>query len=222
MPGPFDYARGISRVAHKLEPLFGVDLRERSPASLGTPPSAIDFVNDADAFLIGEWWVGAAAGHRRAAGVTLGTGVGSAYLLDGRIVRHGTARTPGRLLTSRGVPVADPPRRRSRAVRSSRATASQGSTSRMLPLRARPATGELGDVFAELAGALGELASSMARLLRGDLLRRRRLDLAVVDLLGPGLHDGLSAVPRLQAVEQAAHVEEAALLGAAYRASQAA
>lgn len=36
-----------------------------------------------------EWTAGAAQGHHRAVGVTLGTGVGSAFLADGRLCREG-------------------------------------------------------------------------------------------------------------------------------------
>jgi glucokinase len=49
----------------------------------------VRFVNDAEAFLLGEWWAGAARGHDRAVGITLGTGLGSAFLEHGRIVRAG-------------------------------------------------------------------------------------------------------------------------------------
>src|SRR5688572_21060975 len=80
VPGPFDYERGISLVRHKLLELHGVDLRSELAAALGFAPSSIRFLNDAAAFALGEWWVGAARGHRRAVGITLGTGLGSAFL----------------------------------------------------------------------------------------------------------------------------------------------
>ena len=89
MPGPFDYANGVCLLTHKLEPLHGVDMKRALADALRSTPASITFVNDADAFLLGEAWVGAARGHRRAAGVTLGTGLGSAFLEDGRIVDTG-------------------------------------------------------------------------------------------------------------------------------------
>jgi glucokinase len=45
--------------------------------------TAATFVNDAHAFLLGEAAVGAAAGHHRTVGITLGTRVGSAFLHEG-------------------------------------------------------------------------------------------------------------------------------------------
>ena len=86
VPGPFDYDAGVSAMTHKLAPLRNVDLRGELSAALGLPPQAFAFLNDAAAFLLGEWWAGAARARRRAMGVTLGTGLGSAYLDEGKIV----------------------------------------------------------------------------------------------------------------------------------------
>ncbi len=108
VPGPFDYSGGISLVEHKLRSIHGVDLGAALAAGLDLPRDAISFVNDADAFLLGESWIGAAAGHRRAVGVTVGTGLGSAFLADGRIVSEGATVPPGgeiHLLEHRARPV---------------------------------------------------------------------------------------------------------------------
>jgi glucokinase len=95
VPGPFDYARGICLLQHKLESLYGVDLRTELAAALSLPPENVRFVNDAEAFLLGEWWAGAARGHDRAAGITVGSGLGSAFLEQGVIVRAGARVPPG-------------------------------------------------------------------------------------------------------------------------------
>lgn len=96
VPGPFDYARGISKIRGqgKLEALYDVDLRRVLARTLGLAGEAFRFLNDAHAFLLGEWWAGAAAGRSRAIGVTLGTGLGSAFLVDGRIVHSGAEVPP--------------------------------------------------------------------------------------------------------------------------------
>ena len=46
--------------------------------------------NDANAGLYGEWKLGAAKGYRNVAGIFLGTGVGGAFILDGRLYRGAT------------------------------------------------------------------------------------------------------------------------------------
>jgi glucokinase len=47
----------------------------------------VPVMNDAQAALLGEAWCGAAAGFHNAALLTLGTGVGGACMVDGRILR---------------------------------------------------------------------------------------------------------------------------------------
>jgi len=109
-PGPFDYARGVSliRGVAKLDALYGTDLRAELSAALGVQPTDVSFINDASAFLIGEWWAGKADGDGRSIGVTLGTGLGSAFMSRGQIVESGPDVPPeGRLdlLPFRGAPV---------------------------------------------------------------------------------------------------------------------
>ncbi len=89
VPGPFDLAAGISRMQHKLPYLYGIDLRRELAARLGCEPCLVRFLNDADAFLLGEVGAGAARGIARAAGLTLGTGIGSAFAVQTRLVHEG-------------------------------------------------------------------------------------------------------------------------------------
>ncbi|MFF2525136.1 ROK family protein [Streptomyces liangshanensis] len=106
VPGPFDYATGVARFAGvgKFEALYGVDLRAALLGGLWHRPGDVVFLNDAHAFVAGEWFAGAARGHRRAVGITLGTGVGSAFLADGRVREDGPGVPPeGRMdLTEAG------------------------------------------------------------------------------------------------------------------------
>jgi glucokinase len=94
-PGPFDYVRGICLLEHKLEALYRVDLRAELASALALQPGNVRFLNDAEAFLLGEAWAGAARDHDRAVGITIGTGLGSAFLEHGSIVRAGAGVPPG-------------------------------------------------------------------------------------------------------------------------------
>ncbi|UYQ93395.1 ROK family protein [Chitinophaga horti] len=81
MPGPFDYANGISLIDkqfHKYEALFRLNVRNMLAESAGIPSSHVLMRNDAEAFLEGEVLGGAARGFDPAIGITLGTGIGSA------------------------------------------------------------------------------------------------------------------------------------------------
>ncbi len=95
MPGPFDYAQGISSMRHKLPYLYGVALAPLLAQRFGWEPSQVRFLNDAAAYLLGEVGAGAARGVARAVGITLGTGIGSAFAVNGRIVTNGQGVPPG-------------------------------------------------------------------------------------------------------------------------------
>ena len=93
MPGPFDYPNGVSHMQHKLPSLLGVDLKSAIAGRFHWQPNQVRFVNDAAAFLLGEIGAGAAKGYPRSIGITLGTGIGCAFAVDGRIAMPDTDPT---------------------------------------------------------------------------------------------------------------------------------
>jgi glucokinase len=112
IPGPFEYSSGIGRFdgVGKFETLFGVDLRHELLNQIVPRPASISFVNDAEAFGVGEHAVGAARGHDRAVFATLGTGVGSAYLDRGQPLTDGPGVPPdgsAHLIMHNGLPLED-------------------------------------------------------------------------------------------------------------------
>lgn len=62
----------------------GVDLQTLAENRLGLP-CVVEF--DGYAASLGEWWVGRARGHRDAAVIIVGTGVGAGYIHEGRLYR---------------------------------------------------------------------------------------------------------------------------------------
>ncbi|HEX2846118.1 MAG TPA: ROK family protein [Chitinophagaceae bacterium] len=81
MPGPFDYNEGISGMKDqgKYDSLFGLNVRVLLADALNMPAAQIFFMNDAACFLQGEMFGGAGRGKQKAIGLTLGTGLGSAW-----------------------------------------------------------------------------------------------------------------------------------------------
>lgn len=127
IPGPFDYEAGVGRFEHvgKFDSLNGVDVRRALLAQIEPAPASIRFLNDADAFGVGEFVVGAARGHDRVICLTLGTGVGSAFLDRGEPVNSGPSVPPdgsAHLVRYRGRPLEEFVSRR--AIRSAYAAAS--------------------------------------------------------------------------------------------------
>ena len=94
VPNPFDCELGISYMQHKYTQLHAVNIRSGLSRVLGCDAKRIHFLNDAAAFLMGEISQGAANQVSRAVGITLGTGVGSAFALDGEIVVSGEGVPP--------------------------------------------------------------------------------------------------------------------------------
>lgn len=79
--------RRIAYMPGRLAGLEGLDWTEALEAARPVP-----VLNDAHAALLGEVWLGAARGSRNAVLLTLGTGVGGAALVDGRLLRGAIGR----------------------------------------------------------------------------------------------------------------------------------
>jgi glucokinase len=87
MPGPFDYNAGIAWMKNqdKYDSLYGLNIKNLLADSLQISPNSIRFLNDAESFLKGEAFSGAAKGATKAIGLTLGTGLGSARYNKGSV-----------------------------------------------------------------------------------------------------------------------------------------
>lgn len=91
-PGPFDYVHGVSivRGVGKYDGIYGLDVRMSLLSGLrGRGVCDLRFLNDASAFALGESASGAAKGAGRVVAITLGTGVGSGFVADGKLVESG-------------------------------------------------------------------------------------------------------------------------------------
>jgi glucokinase len=85
MPGPFDYETGVSYITglSKYESIYGMNIKQQLAEILQFPIGIFRFRNDAEAAIAGEVAAGAGKGADRIIGITLGTGFGSAWSLDG-------------------------------------------------------------------------------------------------------------------------------------------
>ncbi|MFC6997084.1 ROK family protein [Rufibacter roseus] len=85
MPGPFDYQNGISLIKgqNKYDILYKLNIKELLAEKLLIKAEDIRFLNDAECFLQGEVFCGAAQGVEHVLGLTLGTGLGSAWSRHG-------------------------------------------------------------------------------------------------------------------------------------------
>ena len=214
VPGPFDYEQGICLVTHKLRGLYGINVGRELALAVGLTDSAVSFVNDAEAFLLGEWWAGAARGHRRAVGITLGSGLGSAFLEEGRLVRSGPGvPADGELytLSFRGRPVEETI---SRGALLARYGQDDQTDVEQIAERARAGEARARRVFETIGADLADFLAAPLEAFRPTCLVVGGSIARAWDLLEPGLVRGLAAHPRLS-VARALNIDDAALLGAA-------
>lgn len=85
MPGPFDYEEGISLIKdqEKFRNLYQINIKNELASRLHMSPSNIRFINDAASFLQGEVFGGAARDKQKVIGLTLGTGLGASFCVEG-------------------------------------------------------------------------------------------------------------------------------------------
>lgn len=97
MPGPFNYEEGISLIkgVNKYEHLYGLDIRKHLKEKLGCEEYLpVLFENDAICFGLGESMTGETARGQKVIAITLGTGLGAAFLDNGNIQRSGYGVPP--------------------------------------------------------------------------------------------------------------------------------
>jgi len=82
--GPVDPLRGTINNPYTLAGWNNVPIVERLNKAFDTP---VRLENDADTVALGEYWQGAGRGSKRLYAVTVGTGVGTAFIVDGKIYR---------------------------------------------------------------------------------------------------------------------------------------
>jgi len=161
VPGPFDLVEGVSLMEHKFAAIRGLSLRRLLGDAFGLPCT---FVNDATAFGLG-CAIRHGAEASRIVGITLGTGLGSAFIADGANVDGGDDVPPdGEVwnLPFRGGIFED-------AV-SARALAAAGDEPSVLAVRARQGDAAALDAFIDFGYALGEGLGPVARRFGAQLV----------------------------------------------------
>ena len=84
LPGPFDYKKGIFLMKHKFAAVYGASFREIL-GDVITPDTRLAFVHDVNGALLGALSVDASLREGNVAMVTLGTGLGFTYAVEGEV-----------------------------------------------------------------------------------------------------------------------------------------
>ena len=218
MPDPFDYERGIGRFhgVAKFEALDGVDVRAGLSARLPCRPRDLVFCNDADAFAVGEWVAGAASGTSRAVGLTLGTGVGSGWVIDGLVADPGVP--PGgraHQLQINGGPLEESMSRRAIRRAYAAATGDSGADVRDVADRARDGDPIATKVLADALHALGRALAAPLRDFGAEVVVVGGSMSRSWDLFDRWFREGAGEIG-VPPVRVAADPEGAPLIGAAH------
>jgi len=213
-PGPFDYGAGICLIedVEKYRAIYGVNMRDALRARLDLGDLPILFRNDAEAAAVGEARYGAGRDYQRLIGVTLGTGCGSAFLVDGVPVTSGPGVPPNGWLYPllfRGIRADDAFSRRGLEARLGAASVAS------IDVKQAAGDARAGDVTArqvfEAFGAdLGAFLNSFAVAFAAEAVLVLGQIAGAIDLFGLPLRQALS-VPALPGERG----PDAALLGAA-------
>jgi glucokinase len=231
MPGPMEYSAGIGRFADvsKFDALAGVDVGQSLLARLAHPPARVAFINDAEAFGLGEWVAGAARGYQRVAAVTLGSGIGSAFIMTGEIVSSGQDVPPGghvHRLAIGGHPLEDTVSRRAIIAAYRRGTPAQagdgsdaadpGIDVRDIAARAVDGDQAASRVFTDAFRQLGAALAPWLARFRAELLVVGGGMAGAWELIHEPLCSGLGDLADEVSVVQSADPEAATAAGAAW------
>lgn len=88
IPSPFNFSEGIAMAEHKFASLKGMNVRKELEKITGIDGNRILFTNDAAGFGMGAWRM-AGGSRSHLIGVTLGTGFGACFIVDGCYATYG-------------------------------------------------------------------------------------------------------------------------------------
>lgn len=96
-PGPFDYERGISLMQglDKYDSIYGISIEEEMKKRTDFLQDTIFcFLHDVEAFALGESWFGEGREAGRLLCLCIGTGTGSAFIENKKVIKEKTEGVP--------------------------------------------------------------------------------------------------------------------------------
>lgn len=214
IPGPFNYKGGYSLMTHKYAAIKEMPMRPWLKDGAGELP--VIFLHDANAFLLGA---SRGVESRRIAGVTIGTGLGFAVMINGDLLKDERGG-PGISIFSRPFKESTSEGYVSRKALLARYRELCGYSTDGLDLYDIGLLAEKGEKNAVLLHR--EMGQNLAAILH-DILLENEIECLLLGgavsksapLFLPQLRDGLSDLPLLETVRPAKDIDIAPLMGAA-------
>jgi glucokinase len=219
--GLIDRERELLTLCPNITELEGVAFTDELARRLGVERDAVHLENDANAAALGEQWLGAARDVADVMVVTLGTGIGSGLVLDGRLVigAGGMAAELGHTLADPAGPPCGCGARGCLEALASATAAKRRAVERGLPredpgnlellserarAQARSKGGPEGELLEEIGLDLGRGFASVVSLLDLRCFVIGGGFGAALDVLLPGIRRGLAErirAPRVERIE---------------------
>lgn len=217
IPGPFDYQKGISLMMHKYLSIKGIPIRPWLQDGAGDIPIA--FLHDSHAFLLGAMWNNRLSRYRRVAGTIIGTGLGFATWIDGKIYTNEQGG-PGISIFARPYRDSISENYVSRRAIIAHYLARTGmSTDEIDVVRiaelARDGHPEAADVFSWIGRDLAGILHDILRDNRFECLLLGGAISKSADLFLPELKSGLADLPDLHTIAAVEDIDMAPVFGAA-------
>ena len=218
MPGPFDYENGISLIkgVDKYESIYGINLKDEFRNHLKLAADyPILFEIDAWSFVRGEAWQGAGNGFNRIIGLTIGTGLGSGFMINDEMVDTG-AGVPkfgwiGGLKYKDGI-LDDQVSRRGIISKYLKLSGSQLKNIDVKEIAEKAETGDVhaAKTFEETGTILGQMLKPVAEIFQAECIIIGGQVAKSYHLFAPALKNEFQSAIK---ITQAKNIEQSALLG---------
>jgi len=216
-PGPFDYEQGVSLMKHKFSSIYGINLRDEVIERLGLAQDfPVVFEEDSVAFLKGEAWVGNATGFSRIIGLTLGAGLGAAFMVNGKIIQDAPDVPPdGELwcFPHNGGIMEDHLSRQGIVQIYQGMTGDSEDDVETIAHRAKRGDADSIQTFEEFGRIMGRLLRPHAERFGAECIVVGGQIAKSFDLFGPSLRKELSGLPLLEKITRAKFIEFSPFLG---------
>ena len=215
-PGPFDYEGGISLMTHKFKAIYNIPLRPWITDVVGDMP--VSFIHDSAAFITGEMWYCPYGEYKNAAAAMIGTGLGFATMMDGKVLRKPDG-DPLYDIWCQAYDIGDGKEHIAEDFISGKGISARykpgGRNAKDIEMLAVSGDAEAKQVYADTGRILAEVAAPALNKVGAEIFILGGQISRALPLFEKELREGLASVPTLKKIVRSTRLEYSHMLGAA-------
>lgn len=215
-PGPFDYEGGMSLMTHKFKAIYKIPLRPWINEIVGDMP--VTFIHDSAAFLTGEMWHCPYGDFKNAAGAMIGTGLGFATMMDGKLLLN-RKREPLYEVWDKPYDIGDGKKHITEDFVSGKGISARyapgGKNAKELELLAVSGDEQARKVYADTGRILAEAVAPILKKIDAEIFILGGQISRALPLFEKELREGLADVTALKKIVRSTRLEYSHMLGAA-------